>query len=67
YGFGHCFNPPELGDLTLFCPTCPQPGINLLLSREESLDDWKYIRSFMMDGNFKVEHLHPINLDDEVW
>jgi hypothetical protein len=28
---------------------------------------WKYTRSFVMDGNFKAEHLHPIKPDDEVW
>jgi hypothetical protein len=28
---------------------------------------WKYTRSFVMDRNFKVEHLHPIKLFGEVW
>ncbi|KAG1730840.1 uncharacterized protein EDB91DRAFT_1039091, partial [Suillus paluster] len=28
---------------------------------------WKYTRSFVMDGNFKAEHLHPIKPYDEVW
>jgi hypothetical protein len=28
---------------------------------------WKYTRSFVMDGNFKAEHLHPIKPLDEVW
>ncbi|KAG1721480.1 uncharacterized protein EDB91DRAFT_1256508 [Suillus paluster] len=64
HGFGHIANQPKLGDLALFCPACPQPGINISLAREESLDEWKYTRSFAMDGNFKVEHLHPINPDD---
>ncbi|KAG1784423.1 uncharacterized protein HD556DRAFT_1427833 [Suillus plorans] len=41
--------------------------INVLLSEDESLDDWKYTRSFVMDGNFKAEHLHPIKPFDEVW
>ncbi|KAG1721824.1 uncharacterized protein EDB91DRAFT_1240275 [Suillus paluster] len=67
HGFSHHSNHRKPGDLALFCLACPQPGINLSLTTEESLDDWKYTRSFMMDGNFKVEHLHPINLDDEVW
>ncbi|KAG1723308.1 uncharacterized protein EDB91DRAFT_1087854 [Suillus paluster] len=75
HGFGHHSNHCEPGDLALFCPACPQPGINLSLTTEESLDEmrilttssWKYTRSFVMDGNFKVEHLHPINPDDEVW
>ncbi|KAG1729059.1 uncharacterized protein EDB91DRAFT_1085839 [Suillus paluster] len=28
---------------------------------------WKYTQSFVMDGNFKAEHLHPIKPYDEVW
>src|SRR6267154_119394 len=27
----------------------------------------KYTRSYVMDGNFKAEHLHPKNAEDEVW
>ncbi|KAH9012052.1 hypothetical protein EDB85DRAFT_1877948, partial [Lactarius pseudohatsudake] len=38
----------------IFCPACPQPGINLP-------DDWKtrnqLIRTFIMDGNFSAEHM----------
>ncbi|KAG2158037.1 uncharacterized protein EDB93DRAFT_1238354 [Suillus bovinus] len=67
HGFGHRSNTPNAGDLALFCPTCPQPGINISLSGNETLDDWKYTRSFMMDGNFKAKHLHPIKPFDEVW
>jgi hypothetical protein len=30
FGWGHSFEgAPGLGDLALFCPACPQPGINL--------------------------------------
>ncbi|KAG2158259.1 uncharacterized protein EDB93DRAFT_1100472 [Suillus bovinus] len=43
------------------------PGINISLSGNETLDDWKYTWSFVMDGNFKAEHLHPIKPFDEVW
>ncbi|KAG1795013.1 uncharacterized protein HD556DRAFT_1365543 [Suillus plorans] len=67
HGFGHHSDNPSTGELALFCPTCPQPGINVLLSEVESLDDLKYTRSFVMDGNFKAEHLHPIKPFDEVW
>jgi hypothetical protein len=28
---------------------------------------WKYTWSFVMDGNFKAEYLHPIKPLDEVW
>ncbi|KAG1800198.1 uncharacterized protein HD556DRAFT_1341629 [Suillus plorans] len=67
HGFGHRSDNPSTGELALFCPACPQPGINVLLSEDGSLDDWKYTRSFVMDGNFKAEHLHPIKPFDEVW
>ncbi|KAG1783468.1 hypothetical protein EV702DRAFT_1176575 [Suillus placidus] len=67
HGFGHRSDTPSTGELTLFCPACPQPGINVLLSGDESLNDWKFTRSFVMDGNFKAEHLHPIKPFDEVW
>ncbi|KAG1734430.1 uncharacterized protein EDB91DRAFT_1238429 [Suillus paluster] len=60
HGFGHSSDNPNAGDFALFCPACPQPGINISLSGDESLDDWKYTRSFVMDRNFKAEHLHPI-------
>ncbi|KAG2068310.1 hypothetical protein BDR04DRAFT_1024910, partial [Suillus decipiens] len=43
----------------LFCPACPQPGINISI--------WKYTQSFVMDRNFKAKHLHPIKPHDEVW
>ncbi|KAG2109815.1 hypothetical protein DEU56DRAFT_874492 [Suillus clintonianus] len=67
HGFGHRSDSPNAGDLALFCPACPQPGINVSLSGDESLDEWKYTRSFVMDGNFKAEHLHPMKPFDEVW
>ncbi|KAG2335602.1 hypothetical protein BDR05DRAFT_978930 [Suillus weaverae] len=70
HGFGHRSDTPSTGELALFCPACPQPGINVLLSGDESLDEtpsWKFTWSFVMDGNFKAEHLHPIKPFDEVW
>ncbi|KAG1767878.1 hypothetical protein EV702DRAFT_1182063 [Suillus placidus] len=67
HGFGHHSDTPSTGELALFCPACPQPGINVLLSGDESLDDWKFTWPFVIDGNFKAEHLHPIKPFDEVW
>ncbi|KAI6168035.1 hypothetical protein EDD17DRAFT_1503696 [Pisolithus thermaeus] len=43
------------GDLALWCVACPQPGINL--SPQDNLDDWRYTRTVVMDGNFKAEHM----------
>lgn len=33
-GFGYHFDSPSDGSMALFCPACPQPGINLP-------EDWK--------------------------
>ncbi|PPQ94598.1 hypothetical protein CVT25_010606 [Psilocybe cyanescens] len=68
-GYGHKQedprNPPA-GSLSLYCPTCPQPGINLP-------DDWKndpnrsvYKRIFVTDGNFKADHVRQ-KCNDDVW
>ncbi|KAF8260169.1 hypothetical protein EI94DRAFT_1773752 [Lactarius quietus] len=52
-------NRMEQGAMSVFCPPCPQPGINLP-------DDWtnhmlcdrkQLIRTFIMDGNFSAEHM----------
>ncbi|KAN0136391.1 hypothetical protein V8E53_005759 [Lactarius tabidus] len=55
----------ENGSMSIFCPVCPQPGVNLP-------NDWCYvhtpqtvgvshdnelIRTFIMDGNFSAEHM----------
>ncbi|KAI6167873.1 hypothetical protein EDD17DRAFT_1467315, partial [Pisolithus thermaeus] len=53
------------GDLALFCAACPQPGINL--SPQDNLDDWRYTRTVVMDGNFKAEHMHERRPHDQVW
>ncbi|KAG2098276.1 uncharacterized protein F5147DRAFT_656156 [Suillus discolor] len=67
HGFGHEKPKPKPGELALFCPACPQPGVNLNLSeRNESDPVWLYSRSLVMDGNFKAEYLYPTNLSDEV-
>ncbi|KAF8263675.1 hypothetical protein EI94DRAFT_1772867 [Lactarius quietus] len=61
--------------MAIFCPACPQPGINLP-------DDWKIryneygfmifmtmnqlIRTFIMDGNFAAEHMRCRSEDKDV-
>ncbi|KAG1851426.1 hypothetical protein DFJ58DRAFT_716683 [Suillus subalutaceus] len=67
--FGHEDKEVTPGNLALFCPACPQPGINVTLPTgddAEGLNGWLYSRSLVMDGNFKAEHLHAANLSDEV-
>jgi hypothetical protein len=30
-------------------------------------ESWKYTRTFIMDGNFKAEHLQERRPDDQIW
>ncbi|KAF8833305.1 hypothetical protein BDN67DRAFT_992862 [Paxillus ammoniavirescens] len=57
---------PRRGDLVLFCPACPQPGINLSAAEEGDLSHWKYTQTVVMDGNFKAKHMHDHQPDDQV-
>ncbi|KAI6009701.1 hypothetical protein EDC04DRAFT_2871369 [Pisolithus marmoratus] len=53
FGFGHDTElDPGEGGLALFCPACPQPGINLP-------PDWKawYDRQYIINGNFTAQHM----------
>ncbi|KAF8547467.1 hypothetical protein OG21DRAFT_1527140 [Imleria badia] len=64
-GFGHESSAPKQGELVLFCPTCQSirgeanPGCYG--------ESWKYTRTFIMDGNFKAEHLQERRPDDQIW
>ncbi|KAG1821433.1 hypothetical protein EV424DRAFT_1346903 [Suillus variegatus] len=71
HGFAHKNDEPKTGDLALFCPACPQPGINLdrstgTATQPDDTPSWLFTRTLVMDGNFKAEHLHPVNPSDEV-
>jgi hypothetical protein len=45
FGFGHDTNvKPENGQLALFCPACPQPGINLPDNWNERPEQYVLIR-----------------------
>lgn len=66
-GFGHEKRKPKAGELALFCPACPQPGVNVNLAEKNANDPaWLYSRSLVMDGNFKAEHMFPANPSNEV-
>ncbi|KAH8979439.1 hypothetical protein EDB92DRAFT_1806523 [Lactarius akahatsu] len=47
------------GSMAIFCPACPQPGINLPENWKERYHDDpnQLIRTFIMDGNFSAEHM----------
>ena len=54
------------GPLALFCPSCPQPGINLPSDWEQDPNKWIYTRTFCADGNFKADHMNQRNEYDDV-
>ena len=57
--FGSVYNSssssPE-GSLTIFCPSCPQPGINLPPDWK-NLPSWVTRRTIALDGNFHADHI----------
>src|ERR1700678_1246756 len=64
--FGEIYSsssPP--GSLTLFCPSCPQPGINLLPNWIE-LTTWVTRRTITVDGNFHADHIQMCRPDLDI-
>ncbi|KAG2360217.1 hypothetical protein BDR07DRAFT_1290097, partial [Suillus spraguei] len=56
FGFGHNVESgPGPGDLALFCPSCPQPGIYMPLLWEQK---WLVMRRLVVDGNFTAQHMN---------
>ncbi|KAG2149136.1 uncharacterized protein EDB93DRAFT_1240433 [Suillus bovinus] len=56
FGFGHDVElGPGPGDLALFCPSCPQPGINMPLLWEQK---WLVMKRLVVDGNFTAQHMN---------
>ncbi|KAJ8507467.1 hypothetical protein ONZ45_g10166 [Pleurotus djamor] len=50
--------PLSVGCLALFCPACPQPGINVTDRTWSSTDpEWMLTPMLCADGNFKFDHL----------
>lgn len=47
---------PSPGSLTIFCPSCPQPGINLPPNWID-LPSWVTRRTIAVDGNFHADHI----------
>jgi hypothetical protein len=56
--FGAVYNEtsPPSGSLTIFCPSCPQPGINLPPDWKD-LPSWVTRRTITVDGNFHADHI----------
>ncbi|KAK7681502.1 hypothetical protein QCA50_015234 [Cerrena zonata] len=67
-GIGHDTHQDAIpdGGLALFCPACPQPGINLPENWQDDGDQLKYMPTLVVDGNFKQEHLKMKQSKDDV-
>ncbi|KAI6097641.1 hypothetical protein EV401DRAFT_2061676 [Pisolithus croceorrhizus] len=58
FGFGHDTElDPGEGGLALFCPACPQPGINLPPDWKARYDSNTVTRQYVIDGNFTAQHM----------
>ncbi|KDR65066.1 hypothetical protein GALMADRAFT_82316, partial [Galerina marginata CBS 339.88] len=66
-GSGHSHVAPGTGDFTVFCPACPQEGINIPADADISADPNLYTRTFVTDGNFSADHLKQKRPGDDVW
>ncbi|KDQ48914.1 hypothetical protein JAAARDRAFT_82556, partial [Jaapia argillacea MUCL 33604] len=68
-GFGYSpFREPGPGELALFCPACPQVGVNLPDNWQVEAErlPWLFARQLNMDGNFKAEQTHRKYPEDDL-
>jgi CxC2 like cysteine cluster associated with KDZ transposases len=69
-GFGHKDADPmnvTSGELSIFCPACPQPGINLPDNWKSDENRWVYRRVLVLDGNFKADHVRQKRAAPDIW
>lgn len=67
FGFGHVNRHPDAAEMALFCPACPQPGVNVDEAWKDDPREWLYWRTLVADGNFVAVHqVQPRSVDD-VW
>ena len=69
-GYGHEPNEtldPKSAELGIFCPACPQVGVNMPDNWEEDENRWVYRRVFVTDGNFKADHVRQKGAADDMW
>ncbi|KAF9521233.1 hypothetical protein CPB83DRAFT_741942, partial [Crepidotus variabilis] len=50
-----------------FCPACPQPNRNLPKNWKWDLIQWIYLRYFVIDGNFKADHVRQKHPGTDIW
>ncbi|KAI6132442.1 hypothetical protein EDD16DRAFT_1699581 [Pisolithus croceorrhizus] len=58
FGFGHdAEKDPGDGGLALFCPACPQPGLNLPADWKVQYNRDTVMRQYVIDGDFTAQHM----------
>ena len=67
FGFGHRNQHPKAAEMALFCPACPQSGVNLQQGWKNDGRDWLYWRTLVADGNFVAVHQVQPRGGDDVW
>ncbi|KAH9478281.1 hypothetical protein JR316_0008734 [Psilocybe cubensis] len=55
------------GELANYCPTCPQPGVNIDPNWKDDPNRWVYKRIFVADGNFKADHVRSEKPSRDIW
>ncbi len=66
HGCGHSKKSPGPGELTVQCPACPMPGVNLSADWMSNDDDKNlYTVQLAVDGNFSAVHQKQKN--EDVW
>jgi hypothetical protein len=63
--FGSVYVESSPGNLTIFCPSCPQPGINLPPDWMD-LPSWVTRRTITVDGNFHADHIKMRRPDQDI-
>jgi hypothetical protein len=55
------------GELGIFCPACPQVGVNLPDDWKDDPNRWVFRRVLTADGNFKADHVRHKHPADDIW
>ena len=58
---------PQPGELGIFCPACPQVGINIPDNWRADPNSWVFRRVLTVDGNFKADHVRQKSAADDIW
>ncbi|KIK73054.1 hypothetical protein PAXRUDRAFT_179356, partial [Paxillus rubicundulus Ve08.2h10] len=55
-----------MGKQSLFCPACPQPGVNLPDDWEQVYPKWLVKLPYVVDGNFSAQHMKMKIPEDDI-